>query len=54
MIVRDMIRNLKETNLIERDPEQQEWQIQTEESILLHLKSSWQTEECNESANFTI
>ena len=43
---RNRIRNLKETNLIIRDLEQQEWQIQIEESTHLHLKSSWLTEGC--------
>ena len=42
-----ILRKIQYTNHIRRNQEQKEWQIQIEESTLLHLRSSWQTEECN-------
>ena len=38
----------------ERDPEQQEWQIQKEESTHLHSRSSWLTEECRPKNKYVI
>ena len=47
MDIKEILRRIQYTNHIKRNQEQKEWQIQIEESTLLHLRSSWQTEECN-------
>ena len=43
----EILRKIHRTNHIKKRQEQKEWQILREESTLLHLRSSWQTEECN-------